>query len=249
MKNQYFSVIKFPAFVSLSLIIITAVLFTLAITGYRALGWSHLETAVYALLFSALILLIGSWLLVLSSTHRKFKNTKLLIYLKWMLFHVYYHISRVVNAILFQSRISFWESFLNFNNEIVLTSHQGTHHDKVLLLLPHCLQGSNCKIRVTGDIINCEECGACDISKLKAYGQRDKVHAAVASGGSMARKLIKDHKPGVIVAVACHRDLVEGTRDAWMLPVYAILNERPNGPCFETTVSLPTIEFALKKFV
>ncbi len=135
------------------------------------------------------------------------------------------------------------------NNEIVLTNHQGTHHDKVLLLLPHCLQSSQCKIRVTGDIINCEECGACDISKLKAYSQQDRVHAAVASGGSMARKLIQDVQPSVIVAVACHRDLVEGTRDAWMLPVYAILNERPNGPCFETTVSMSTIDFAIKKFI
>lgn len=249
MKNQYFSVIKFPAFVSLALIFITAILFTMAITGYRALGWNLMEKAVYGLLFGSLIVLILTWLMVLSSTHRKIKDPKLAIYLKWALFHVYYHLSRWMNAIFFQSRVSWWESFLNFNNEIVLTNHQGTHHDKLLLLLPHCLQSSQCKIRVTGDIVNCEECGSCDISKLKTYAQHAKIHAAVASGGSMARKLIKDLRPNVIVAVACHRDLVEGTRDAWMLPVYAVLNERPNGPCFETTVSMTTIEFAIKKFI
>jgi len=249
MKNHYFSVIKFPAFVSLSLIFITALLFGLAITGYRELGWGTLETMVYGLLFTALIILIGSWLMVLSSTHRKIINPGLAKYLNWILFHVFYHLSRAMNAIFFQSRVSFWESFLNFNNEIVLTNHQGTHHDKVLLLLPHCLQSSQCKIRVTADIINCEECGACDIAKLKTYSKEHNIQAAVASGGSMARKLITDLRPSVIVAVACHRDLVEGTRDAWKLPVYAVLNERPNGPCFETTVSMKTIEFAINKFI
>ena len=249
MKHHYFSVIKFPVFVSLSLIILTAILFGAAIMGYQEIGWKLYEAIVYGVLFVALITLIASWLLVLSSTHRKIKSPALAHYLKWMLFHVFYHLSRWLNALFMQSRVSFWESFLNFNNEIVLTNHQGIHHDKVLLLLPHCLQSSKCKIRVTGDIINCEECGACDIAKLKAYAQQDRVHAAVASGGSMARKLIQDVKPSVIVAVACHRDLVEGTRDAWKLPVYSILNERPNGPCFETTVSMSTIDFAIKKFI
>ncbi|MDZ4181635.1 MAG: DUF116 domain-containing protein, partial [Candidatus Cloacimonadaceae bacterium] len=75
------------------------------------------------------------------------------------------------------------------------------------------------------------------------------VFAAVATGGSLARKLITDQRPDVIIAVACHRDLVDGVRDAWQFPVYAVLNERPNGPCFETTVSLSTIEFAIKKFI
>jgi hypothetical protein len=53
----------------------------------------------------------------------------------------------------------------------------------------------------------------------------------------------------VIIAVACHRDLTDGVRDSWRYPVYAVLNERPKGPCFETTVSASTIEFAIKKFI
>jgi hypothetical protein len=70
----------------------------------------------------------------------------------------------------------------------------------------------------------------------------------VASGGSLARKLIADNHPDLIIAVACHRDLTEGVRDAWQFPVYSILNERPKGPCFETTVSLKAIEFAINRF-
>lgn len=65
----------------------------------------------------------------------------------------------------------------------------------------------------------------------------------------MARKVIKDYDPDVVIAVACHRDLIEGVRDAWKLPIFAILNERPNGPCFETTVNLADVQFALNKFI
>lgn len=249
MKNQYFSVIKFPIFVSIALIIITAIFFAFAVSAYRSLSWTLQEKLIYTPLFILLLILIGTWMMVLSTTHRKLKNQALARYLKWMLFHVYYYLSYVINLVSFQSRVSFWESFLNFNNETVLTNHQGKEHQKVLLLLPHCLQNSQCKIRVTDDIIYCEECGKCDIAKLKVYGKQAKIHAAVASGGAVARKLIKDHQPEVIVAVACHRDLIEGTRDAWALPVYAVLNERPNGPCFETNVSIATVEFAINKFV
>ena len=249
MKNQYFSVIKFPVFVSISLILLTALFFFFSVSGYASLGLSLVEKIIYGVIFGVILLLIITWLLVLSSTHRKIKNKILKTNLKWMMFHVYYFLAMVINLLFIQSRVSLWESFLNFNNEIVLTNHLGKKHKKVLLLLPHCLQNSKCQIRVTDDIMNCEECGKCVIAHLKKWANQESVHAAVASGGSIARKLIVEHKPEVIVAVACHRDLVEGTRDAWMLPVYAVLNERPHGPCFETTVSLANVEYAVQKFI
>jgi hypothetical protein len=31
--------------------------------------------------------------------------------------------------------------------------------------------------------------------------------------------------------------------------VYALLNDRPKGPCFETSVSVKAIEFAIGKFM
>ena len=102
---------------------------------------------------------------------------------------------------------------------------------------------------MTANIIYCEECGKCDVAALKQMSLENNVQAALASGGSMARKVIKDHDPDVVVAVACHRDLIEGVRDAWRLPIFAILNERPNGPCFETTVNLADVQFALNKFI
>lgn len=102
---------------------------------------------------------------------------------------------------------------------------------------------------MTANIIYCEECGKCDVAALKKMSLENNVQAALASGGSMARKVIKDYDPDVVIAVACHRDLIEGVRDAWKLPIFAILNERPNGPCFETTVNLADVQFALNKFI
>ena len=140
------------------------------------------------------------------------------------------------------------ESFLNFNNEIVLSAAKNINHTNILLLLPHCLQNSQCKIRITANINDCASCGKCDIAELKALAERLNVKAAVATGGSLARKIIRDVMPDVIVAVACHRDLTDGVRDAWRFPIFGVLNERPNGPCIETCVSLHTIEFAIRKF-
>lgn len=248
MKDTYISVIKFPALVSTSLIILTALFFIFALQGYHRLGLSKLEAGIFVLCFAALVALICSWILILMSTHRKVKAPGMYRFLRWMNIHWFFTMAKWLNAISFQNRETLIESFLNFNNEIVLTNHQSIDRSKILLLLPHCLQSSQCKIRVTENIINCEECGGCQIADLKNLASKNEIVAAVASGGSLARKLIAEKQPDVIIAVACHRDLSDGVRDAWRFPVYAVLNERPNGPCFETKVSNSAINFALKKF-
>ncbi|MDD4308804.1 MAG: DUF116 domain-containing protein [Candidatus Cloacimonetes bacterium] len=249
MRKHYLAVIKFPMYVSLSLIILLAIFFGMALGNYHRLGLSPMETIVFTLLFIVLTVLISSWILILMSTHQKIKPKGLRLYCTWMLFNVYFYLAKWLSKVFLQQKTTIMESFLNFNNEIVLSNFQDMHSKNILLLLPHCLQKSECKIRITNDIIECKECGACDVAKVKGIMNKYNVHAAVASGGSLARKLILDSKPDVIVAVACHRDLTEGVRDSWRYPVYAVLNERPNGPCFETTVSTSTIEFAIKKFV
>lgn len=248
MKDHYLSVIKFPAFVSLSLIIISAIYFGFFFLAYQKPGLSLFETIAYAFLLGLLLLVIALWALTLISTHIKLKVRFIQRLSKWMLLHFYYYLAKGLAYLTFSNKITLMESFLNFNNETVLTDQLNIRNSNILVLLPHCLQKSDCPVRITTDIVNCEECGGCDIAAIKQLVNRHQVEAAVASGGSLARKLIQDKKPDVIVAVACHRDLVEGVRDAWRHPVYAVLNERPNGPCFETTVTTSAIEFAINKF-
>ncbi|MBW6513974.1 MAG: DUF116 domain-containing protein [Candidatus Syntrophosphaera sp.] len=247
-QDQYISVIKFPTFVSISLIILSAIYFGFLSHALQKPGLTRTQTFIYSPLLVILLFLVATWVVTLMSTHLKIRPRWLQQLSKWMLVHVFYPLSKALAFITLSHKGVLIESFLNFNNETVLTDQQDIHNSNILVLLPHCLQKDDCTVRITTDIINCEECGGCDIATIKKLVETQKVDAAVATGGSLARKLIADKDPDVIVAVACHRDLVDGVRDAWSFPVYAILNERPKGPCHETRVSLASIEFAIKRF-
>ena len=247
-QDHYLSVIKFPAFVSISLIILSTAYFAVLYHALQKPGLSPSQTMVFGLLLLVLLFLVFSWVITLMSTHIRLKPRWLQRLSKWMLTHVFFGLARGLGYLSFSHQSVLVESYLNFNNEIVLTDRKDTANSSILVLLPHCLQKEDCTVRITTDIINCEECGGCDIAQIKQLVTSQNVDAAVATGGSLARKLILDKHPEVIVAVACHRDLVDGVRDAWQFPVYGVLNERPNGPCHETSVSVASIEFAISKF-
>jgi hypothetical protein len=140
-------------------------------------------------------------------------------------------------------------SFINVNNELVL-SEAGTYRpEQILLLMPHCLQNSRCDRRLTYDINNCKRCGKCPITGLLELHDRYGVNLAIATGGTIARRIVVQTKPRLIVAVACERDLSSGIQDTYPLHVYGVLNERPHGPCLDTNVALGMVEAALRRFL
>ena len=67
----------------------------------------------------------------------------------------------------------------------------------------------------------------------------------VATGGTLARQMVKEIRPKAIIAVACERDLTSGIQDVFPLPVIGVLNERPFGPCFNTRVDIKKVEAAI----
>lgn len=140
-------------------------------------------------------------------------------------------------------------SYIAINNQLVLRSRWKAAPERVLILLPHCLQVDSCDVRITGDVRNCRGCGRCPIAGLIAAGDGYGVHISVATGGTLARKIIVEQRPQLILAVACERDLTSGIQDAHPLPVYGILNQRPEGPCFNTRVDLSEVQRALQRFV
>lgn len=109
--------------------------------------------------------------------------------------------------------------------------------DRVLLLLPHCLQFHECPLRITFDIKKCLHCGRCVVGALSEMACELGVEARVTTGGTLARRLLREKTPGLVVAVACPRDLGQGLLDALPLPALGVLNARPNGDCFDTNVS------------
>ena len=119
---------------------------------------------------------------------------------------------------------------------------------RILLLLPHCLQNSECDIRLTYNIYNCKKCGKCEIKDLIQIADDNSLTLYVATGGNLARKIVKEVRPEAIVAVACERDLSSGIADSYPIPILGIPNERPFGPCFNTRVSLDKVKEAIEFF-
>ncbi|MCM0080092.1 DUF116 domain-containing protein [Geomonas sp. Red32] len=137
------------------------------------------------------------------------------------------------------------QSFVAMNNSLVISQRLKIKPDRILILLPHCLQLSDCEIKVTGDINKCVGCGRCTIMGLAEIGRKYHIDISVATGGTLARKVIIEKRPKLVLAVACERDLTSGIKDCYPLPVIGVLNDRPYGPCYNTLVDVTKIEEAL----
>ncbi|MBW1989362.1 MAG: DUF116 domain-containing protein [Deltaproteobacteria bacterium] len=139
-------------------------------------------------------------------------------------------------------------AFIAKNNRVVAAQARPLPPSRVLLLLPHCLQSHQCAVRITMAPNNCQRCGKCSMAALLSLAGRRRIPLAVATGGTLARRFVAAHRPRLVVAVACERDLWSGIRDSAPLPVYGVLNQRPNGPCFDTHVDVSSLERALDRF-
>ena len=140
-------------------------------------------------------------------------------------------------------------SFIKVNNELVTSERGRFQPHEILLLLPHCLQNSRCPRRLTYDINHCKRCGECPLDGLIGLAETYGIRIAIATGGTIARRIVVQNKPKLIIAVACARDLSSGIQDTYPIPVYGVLNQRPFGPCLDTLVDLPNIEAALQRFL
>jgi hypothetical protein len=155
----------------------------------------------------------------------------------------------VVGRILGLSKKDIRAAFIKVNNDMVLERCGKYPPERLLLLMPHCLQSSKCKLRLTYNIYNCKRCGKCPVAGLIELSDRYGIHLAIATGGTLARRIVMQRKPAMIIATACERDLASGIQDTYPLPVYGVLNRRPHGPCMDTLVSLEGVEEAMRRFV
>ncbi len=139
-------------------------------------------------------------------------------------------------------------SFVKVNNEMVLSAKHKVAPHEILLLLPHCLQNGKCKHRLTYSVDHCECCGLCTIGELRKLQDAWGFHMVIATGGTIARRIVVQRKPKLILAVACERDLTSGIQDTYPIPVFGIINDRPHGPCMDTLVNVSLLEDALQLF-
>jgi len=139
-------------------------------------------------------------------------------------------------------------SFVKVNNELVLASGVRCAPGDLLVLAPHCIQRSDCPHRLSTDVGRCERCGRCPVNNLLQLCDSYGFKLCVATGGTIARRIVVEMRPKLIIAIACERDLSSGIQDCYPLPVFGLPNQRPCGPCRDTLVSLTRLEELVRYF-
>lgn len=135
--------------------------------------------------------------------------------------------------------------FVKLNNSYIYSNEYNFNSEDILILIPHCIQKNSCKLKVTNKIENCAKCGLCNVSDLVKLKEKTRINVFIATGGTLARKIIIDNKPKAVIAVACERDLTSGIQDMKHIPVLGVFNKRPNGPCVDTLIDIHEIENAI----
>ncbi|MBI5563231.1 MAG: DUF116 domain-containing protein [Deltaproteobacteria bacterium] len=146
-------------------------------------------------------------------------------------------------------RIKIEQAFIDINNQMVRLMGRRFRPEKLLILMPHCIQYDNCRIKVTRDVKNCAGCGRCEIGGLLTLSDEFGITLFISTGGTVARRKVYEERPDAVIAVACERDLTSGLQDAYPLPVIAIVNKRPRGYCMETGVAIEEVRQAILDLV
>jgi len=146
------------------------------------------------------------------------------------------------------NRARLMASFVKVNNSMTIAQAKRIRGNRILVLLPHCLQIDICNRKITSDLSNCMRCGKCPVGGFIETGEKYDLKIEVVNGGTLARKRVAMWRPQGIIAVACERDLTLGIQDVHPVPVYGVINDRPHGPCVNTCVDMDTVDKAIKFF-
>ena len=157
-------------------------------------------------------------------------------------------IATTIATVLGVSKSKLRESFVSVSNSMIKAQCKRISNKRLLILLPHCLQIDKCNRNVTHYLENCQECGRCLLGEFKRLGVEKGISINVVNGGTLARKKVADYRPTGIIAVACERDLASGILDVYPIPVIGVMNDRPNGPCYNTSVDMSKVRKAIEFF-
>ncbi len=70
----------------------------------------------------------------------------------------------------------------------------------------------------------------------------------MATGGTIARRLVLQKRPQLIIAVACEGNLTSGSQDTYPVPVHGVVNQRPYGSCCTPGLPLAEVGVAVDQF-
>jgi len=204
---------------------------------------------ILGIVFGVLLALVFAGVAILGLTVLLGRDLPFSLSLRGVLVKVLLPLMSGVGKLFGVSKDQVRRSFIEINNQLLLAAHPRATPDRLLLLMPHCLQFHECEFRITGSTVHCQRCGQCPINGLVEISDKYGVGLAVATGGTLARRIVVERRPKIIIAVACERDLSSGIQDSYPLPVFGITNHRPFGPCYDTDVDLERVEEALNFFL
>lgn len=244
-EERFFLIILFLALTGLSLIAGTVWYFQ--VVGITVFARFFLTVLLSILSLILLIWIIGFGSVLLTLIFEK--PISGLIFFSKLTVEYLFPLTLYFGRLLGFSREYLQRAFIRVSNHLVRIKGIKVSGQDILILLPHCIQDSQCKFKITNSVLNCRRCGRCPIDRLLDLQAKYGCHLAVATGGTLARKVVKELKPAAIVAVACERDLTSGIQDIYPLPVMGVLNIRPEGPCINTLVDDSEVEAAILKFL
>ena len=226
----------------------------LVLTGFffwyiPSVGLTNIHPAlpvVFGIGLAAIILIFVAGAVGLSLAIIKGKDIFLSYKFRGILIKFFLPLMVMVGGLLRIPRIKIEQSFIEINNQLVRGMGKRFRPERILILMPHCIQYMDCKIKVTQNVKNCVGCGKCEIRELVGLSEEFGIDLFVSTGGTIARRKVYDKRPDAIVAVACERDLTSGIQDAYPLPVFAIVNKRPQGYCISTGVDVAIVKDALR---
>lgn len=251
MENSHPQKRIFIGLLLFTLVILSGVMVLLWVVPY--IGLSHIHPSapvILALCFGVVLFLIFLGVALFVLTIIRGRDIVFSQKVRGIVIQVLFPFMVMVGRIVGISKRRVQQSFIAINNQLVVSNcHRRIKAEKILLLLPHCIQDFDCDVKITGNIRNCRKCGRCEIKELLELADTHSLQIAVATGGTLARRIIVKNRPQAIVAVACELDLTTGIQDAYPLPVIGVLNERPNGPCINTRVDIEKVKQAVSYFL
>lgn len=229
------------------LVILAVALWLVPYVGFKAIHPSF--PLIMAALFGLIVLFLIGGGLTLVFTIIRGKNLFFNRRIRGVVIRFLFPLLVMVGKLIGISKDEVRRAFIAINNQLVLGEARKVPPKKILILLPQCIQNHECVVRITGNVKNCKACGKCKVKNLVELSGKHDISVSVATGGTLARKIVVDKKPEIIIAVACERDLTSGIQDTYPIPVFGILNRRPHGPCYDTDVDLELVERGISAFL
>ncbi len=156
----------------------------------------------------------------------------------------------IANFLSEDNKIKLYNWYILKNNEFVLREIRIKNNKKltpnVLILLPRCLQYSECIINLISSVENCVKCGKCKIRDIVALSEKYNIKIKVATGGKLAKRLVEESNSDYIIAVACETELFFGINEVIKYKVLGVPNIIKEQPCKNTDVEVKKIEDFIK---